>query len=398
MFLSVGTRLGPYEILSAIGAGGMGEVYRARDSKLDRDVAIKILPEAFAADPERVARFTREAKTLAALNHPHIAQIYGLEGSRWRQRAGDGAGRGPDAGGPDRAGPIPLAEALPIARQIAEALEAAHELGIIHRDLKPANIKVRDDGTVKVLDFGLAKALDPAASGVDAAGLTNSPTITSPAAMTAAGRDSRDGGLHGAGAGQGRAVDKRADIWAFGCVLFEMLTGQRAFPGDDVSDTLAAVLRADPEWAALPSDTPAAIRKLLRAAWRRTPSGGLSPQLTRVLRSTRRSVLRPGGASARLPGAACTVDSRYEGRAGRVVGCGCALRRRGCHSYGENDDSWNLGTSGRCASTSSRRLARCSQALIAPLASQCRRTGSTWCSALACQGNAISFGSAASTE
>ena len=187
MALSGGTRLGPYEILAAIGSGGMGEVYRARDSKLQRDVALKILPTAFAADPERRARFTREAQVLASLNHPHIAQIHGLEESSGVTALVMELVEGPTLADRISRGPVPLDEALPIAKQIAEALEAAHEQGIIHRDLKPANIKVTDDGTVKVLDFGLAKALDPTGSGVDAAGLTNSPTITSPAAMTQRG-------------------------------------------------------------------------------------------------------------------------------------------------------------------------------------------------------------------
>jgi eukaryotic-like serine/threonine-protein kinase len=264
MFLSTGTRLGPYEVLSAIGAGGMGEVYRARDTKLNRDVAIKILPELFAADPERVARFTREAKTLAALNHPHIAQIYGLEEAQGVSALVMELVEGPTLADRIAKGAIPLDEVLPIAKQIAEALETAHEAGIIHRDLKPANIKVREDGTVKVLDFGLAKALDPAGSGVDGAALTNSPTITSPAAMTQRGVILGTAAYMAPEQAKGRAVDKRADIWAFGCVLFEMLTGQRAFPGEDVSDTLARVLMKDPDWPALPADTPPSIRRLLR--------------------------------------------------------------------------------------------------------------------------------------
>lgn len=287
MFLTAGARLGPYEVQAALGAGGMGEVYRARDTRLDRTVAIKILPERFAADPDRVARFEREAKTLAALNHHHIAQIHGFEDAAG-QRAlvmecvegptlADVIGTALDAtvpdGGPGKAagvgvrgrvkkpGPLPIDQALAIARQIAEALEAAHELGIIHRDLKPANVKIRDDGTVKVLDFGLAKAMDPVGSAAGAA--TNSPTITSPAAMT------RQGVILGTAAymapeqARGRTVDKRADIWAFGCVLYEMLTGTRAFPGDDVTDVLAAVVRADPDWKALPAATPPLVRRLL---------------------------------------------------------------------------------------------------------------------------------------
>jgi serine/threonine protein kinase len=264
MALLAGARLGPYEITGPLGAGGMGEVYRARDSKLQRDVALKILPAAFAADPERRARFTREAQVLASLNHPHIAQIHGLEESSGVTALVMELVEGPTLAERIAHGPIPLAETLPIARQIAEALEAAHEQGIIHRDLKPANIKVTDDGTVKVLDFGLAKALDPTGSGIDAVGLTNSPTITSPAAMTQRGVILGTAAYMAPEQAKGRPVDKRADIWAFGCVLFEMLTGQRAFPGDDVTDTIVSVLGKEPTWDALPATTPSAICRLLR--------------------------------------------------------------------------------------------------------------------------------------
>src|SRR5438105_1931157 len=186
MGLTTGSRLGPYEILAALGAGGMGEVYRARDTKLNRDVALKILPAAFASDPDRLARFTREAQTLAALNHPHIAHIHGLEDAGGVRALVMELVEGEDLTEPIARGPIPIDQALPIARQIAEALEAAHEQGIIHRDLKPANIKLRADGAVKILDFGLAKAMDPLSSS-SASAVGNSPTLTSPAAMTAAG-------------------------------------------------------------------------------------------------------------------------------------------------------------------------------------------------------------------
>ena len=265
MALTLGTRLGPYEILSAIGAGGMGEVYKARDTKLDRDVAIKILPEAFAADAERVARFQREAKTLAALNHPNIAQIFGLE------QAGDVHAlamelvAGDDLSQRIARGAIALDEALPIARQIAEALEAAHEHGIIHRDLKPANIKVRPDGTVKVLDFGLAKALDPAPT----SDLSQSPTMS--VAATRAGVILGTAAYMSPEQARGKAVDRRSDIWAFGCVLYEMLTGKRAFKGEDVSDTLAFVITKEPDWAALPPNTPPALRGLLRRCMEKDP-------------------------------------------------------------------------------------------------------------------------------
>jgi Tol biopolymer transport system component len=261
MPLSAGTRLGSYQILSALGAGGMGEVYRARDTRLDRDVAIKILPEAFAADAERVARFQREAKVLASLNHPHIAAIYGLETADGVTALVMELVEGEDLAQRLTRGAIPLDEALPIAKQIAEALEAAHEQGIIHRDLKPANINVRSDGTVKVLDFGLAKALEPvAAPGAD---VTASPTITSPT-LTQRGVILGTAAYMSPEQAKGRAADKRSDMWAFGCVLYEMSTGNRAFRGDDVSDTLAAVLRGEPDWNALDPETPAAIRRLLR--------------------------------------------------------------------------------------------------------------------------------------
>ena len=228
MPLSAGTRLGPYEILSALGAGGMGEVYRARDTKLDRDVAIKILPEAFAADTERLARFQREAKTLASLNHPNIAHIHGLEESDGVRALVMELVEGEDLAQRIARGAIPVDEALPIAKQIAEALEAAHEQGIIHRDLKPANIKVRPDGTVKVLDFGLAKAMEP--TGVASPSVSQSPTITTPA-MTEAGMILGTAAYMSPEQARGKPVDKRTDIWAFGCVLYEMLTGQRAFDG-----------------------------------------------------------------------------------------------------------------------------------------------------------------------
>ncbi len=260
MALAVGTRLGSFEILSAIGSGGMGEVYRARDTKLNREVAIKILPEAFAADAERVARFQREARVLASLNHPHIAAIYGLENADGVTALVMELVEGENLAWRLARGAISLDEALPLAKQIAEALETAHEQGIIHRDLKPANINLRPDGTVKVLDFGLAKTTEPVFSSGDVA---QSPTITSPA-MTRIGVILGTAAYMSPEQAKGSAANKRSDMWAFGCVLYEMLTGSRAFRGDDVGDTLAAVLRSQPDWSALPRDTPAAIRRLLR--------------------------------------------------------------------------------------------------------------------------------------
>ena len=260
MALTPGTRLGPYEVVALIGVGGMGEVYRAIDTNLKRAVAIKVLPTSVAADAERLARFQREAELLASLNHPHIAAIYGLEDADGVKALVLELVEGPTLADRIAQGPIPLDEAIPIARQIAEAVEAAHEQGIIHRDLKPANIKLRSDGTVKVLDFGLAKALDPAPASIDA---SQSPTITSPA-MTRMGVIMGTAAYMSPEQARGKTVDKRSDIWAFGCVLHEMLTGRRAFEGEDISDTLANVLKIDPNWQALPAEVPAAIRALLR--------------------------------------------------------------------------------------------------------------------------------------
>jgi serine/threonine-protein kinase len=258
--LAPGTRLGPYEILSALGAGGMGEVYRARDAKLSRDVAIKVLPDTVAHDPDRLARFEREAKTLAALNHPNIAHIHGLEDSTGVPALVMELVEGPTLADRVARGPIPIDEALPIAKQIADALEAAHEQGIIHRDLKPANIKVRADGTVKVLDFGLAKAMEPA--GAASANAMNSPTLSMHA--TQAGIILGTAAYMSPEQASGKPVDKRADVWSFGVVLMEMLTGHRLFDGETVSHTLADVLRGPIDFQRLPAGTPREIRDLLR--------------------------------------------------------------------------------------------------------------------------------------
>src|SRR5258705_2388089 len=271
MTLSSGVRLGSYTILSSLGSGGMGEVYRARDSKLGREVAIKVLPELFAGDSDRLARFEREAKVLASLNHPNIAHIYGIEDSggvsALVMELVEGqtlaellwAGAGPRG--------LSLDEALPIAKQIAEALEAAHDQGVINRDRKPANVKDRTDSTVKVLDFGLAKALQP--SGPSSASAMISPTIS----------------IHGTQAGlilgtaaymspeqaRGKPADRRADIWAFGVVLFEMLAGRRPFDDGDMSETLAGILKSEPAWEALPGATPVALSRLLRRCLQKDP-------------------------------------------------------------------------------------------------------------------------------
>ena len=269
MSLLAGTRIGQYEILSPIGAGGMGEVYRANDTHLKRAVAIKVLPESVANDVDRLARFQREAEVLAALNHPNIAAIYGFAGMTSGGRAlVMELVEGEDLSVVIARGPMTLSEALPLARQIAAALEAAHDAGIIHRDLKPANIKVRADGTVKVLDFGLAKAVDSASA--SRADLSNSPTMTSPA-MTGMGMILGTAAYMSPEQAKGRAVDRRADVWAFGVVLCEMLTGRRAFQGEDVSDLLVSVLRDTPNFQDLPADTPAPVRRLLRRCLEKDP-------------------------------------------------------------------------------------------------------------------------------
>ena len=260
MALQPGTRLGPYEIAAQIGVGGIGEVYRATDTKLKREVAVKVLPSALAADPERLARFQREAEVLASLNHPNIAQIHGLEDADGIKALVMELVEGPTLADRIAQGAIPVDEALPIAKQIAEALEAAHEQGIIHRDLKPANIKLRTDGVVKVLDFGLAKALEPTGSDVL---MSQSPTITTPA-MTQAGMILGTAAYMSPEQAKGRTVDKRSDVWAFGAVLYEMLSGSRAFDAEDVSETLAAVLMKEPDWAALPATTAPTITTVLR--------------------------------------------------------------------------------------------------------------------------------------
>ena len=261
MVLHSGATLGPYSVTAKIGQGGMGEVWRARDTKLDRDVALKVLPEAFTADPDRLARFEREAKVLASLNHPNIGSIYGLEEAEGVRALVLELVEGPTLADRIKQGPIPLDEALPIAKQIAEALEAAHEQGVIHRDLKPANVKVKTDGTVKVLDFGLAKAFQPDASDP---GLSVSPTISLTAAATQMGMVIGTAAYMAPEQASGKTVDKRADVWAFGVVLFEMLTGTRPFVGDDVSKTLARVIDREPDWGALPKDVAPALTTYLR--------------------------------------------------------------------------------------------------------------------------------------
>jgi serine/threonine-protein kinase len=271
MALADGTRIGAYEVIALLGAGGMGEVYRARDARLQRDVALKILPEHLTSDPDRLARFQREAQVLASLAHSNIAQIYAIED------APAAAGRtralvlelveGPTLADRIAQGPLPLDEAVAIGRQIADALDAAHEQGIVHRDLKPANIKLRDDGTVKVLDFGLAKlgtdAAEPSSFG------TLSPTLS--LAFTEAGMILGTAAYMAPEQARGRKVDKRVDVWAFGCVLFEMLTGAKAFDGTDATEMIAAIVRGEPAWSALPADTPPGVVTLLRRCLQKDP-------------------------------------------------------------------------------------------------------------------------------
>ena len=275
MAILPGRRLGPYEILSAIGAGGMGEVYKAHDTKLARDVAIKVLPANFVNEPQRLSRFQREARMLAALNHPNIATIYGLEQSDGVTCLVMELVPGATLAERVKAGPLPVEEALRIALQIAEALEAAHEKSIIHRDLKPANIKVTPEGKVKVLDFGLAKAFEDDSTNED---MNNSPTLSRAATM--------QGVILGTAAymspeqARGRTVDKCTDTWAFGCVLYELVTGKQAFNGEDITEILASVMKSEPDWTALPAKIPTSIRTLL----------------TRCLRKDRRQRLADAGA------------------------------------------------------------------------------------------------------
>ena len=275
MALSPGTRLGVYEVTAKIGEGGMGEVYQARDTKLDRDVALKVLPEAFTSDPDRLTRFEREAKVLASLNHTNIGHIYGLEDDPSTSSGQEGVRAlvlelvdGPTLADRIAQGPIPIDESLSIANQIIAALEAAHEAGVVHRDLKPANIKVRRDGTVKVLDFGLAKAFQTDSSDVN---VSASPTVSLTAAATQMGMVIGTAAYMAPEQAKGQPVDKRADVWAFGVVLFEMLTGDRPFKADDVSLTLARVLDREPDWDTLDAGLPPALRVFLERCLAKDP-------------------------------------------------------------------------------------------------------------------------------
>ncbi len=270
MPIQPGTRLGPYQIAGLLGAGGMGEVYRARDTRLARDVALKVLPAALASDAQRMARFHREAQLLAAVNHPHIAAIYGLEEAGESRALVMELVEGPTLAERISGGPLPLEEVLPIARQVAEALEYAHEHGIIHRDLKPANVKLTPEGAVKVLDFGLAKVLHDDASAAD---IANSPTLS--VAATRAGLILGTAGYMSPEQAKGKPADRRADIWAFGVLLYELLTGQRAYAGETASEAIAHVITRDPAWQALPAATPERLRHLLRRCLTKDPRARL---------------------------------------------------------------------------------------------------------------------------
>jgi eukaryotic-like serine/threonine-protein kinase len=304
-------RLGAYDVVALLGIGGMGEVYRARDTRLKRDVALKILPASLAGDRDRLARFQREAEVLASLDHPHIGAIYGIEESDGTRALVLQLVEGDTLAGRVARGPLPLEDALPIARQIADALEAAHEQGIVHRDLKPANVKITPDGVVKVLDFGLAKLADPVGAGLPPSpkaladrrslgvggqtgpNVSQSPTITSPALMTGVGMLLGTAAYMSPEQAKGRPADKRSDVWAFGCVLYEMLTGKRAFEGEDVSDTLAAVLRGEPDQDRIPADVPASIRSLIDGCLKKDRKQRIGDIYTAIFLLRQRSVFAP---------------------------------------------------------------------------------------------------------
>ncbi len=319
MPLTPGSRLGPYEIVSPLGAGGMGEVWRAKDTTLDREVAIKLLPTAFTSDSERLARFEREAKVLASLNHPHVAAIHGLHDAGGRRFLSMELVPGEDLSQRLARGPLPVEEAMAAARQIIEALEYAHDRGIVHRDLKPANIKITPDGGVKVLDYGLAKAMvgDPSISG-PVSTPTMLPTITS--AGTAVGTILGTAAYMSPEQARGRPVDKRADIWAFGCVLWEMLTGRRAFDGETVTDVLAAVVTRDPDPNTLPSSTPPSVRRLLQRCLDKDPRTRL-----RDVGEARIVLAFPGGEEVAGAAADAGQATSARGRTGWIVGAILAL-------------------------------------------------------------------------
>jgi serine/threonine protein kinase len=338
-----GQRLGVYHILELLGVGGMGEVYRARDTKLGRDVALKVLPRLFSADPERLTRFEREARLLASLNHPHIAAIYGVEETSDVHALVLELVEGPTLAERVHRGPLPTAEAVRIARQIADALEAAHERGVVHRDLKPQNIKVKPDGTVKVLDFGLAKAVLAAANDADV-----SPTSTTPIDGTPDGIILGTTSYMSPEQSRGHAVDRRTDIWAFGCVLYEMLTGYPSFAGETISDTLAAVLKQEPDWQALSADTPPGIRSLLRRCLKKDPVDRLHDIANRDSGGHRPAC----GDDTNWPATTCSgsMDARNSvgrrggvGRGGAAGGAAAVSRHRFTRRFGDTSGSESAG-------------------------------------------------------
>ena len=326
MALTVGSRLGHYDVTALIGEGGMGQVYQATDTKLNRQVALKILPEAFATDPDRLARFQREAQVLASLNHPNIAAIHGLEDSEGTKALVLELVEGPTLADRIKQGPIPVDEALPIARQIAEALEATHDQSIIHRDLKPANIKVKEDGTVKVLDFGLAKAFEPQAGSVSA---SMSPTMSLTAAATQMGMVIGTAAYMAPEQAKGLTVDKRADIWAYGAVLFEMLTGKKQFEAGDVSEMLASVLIRDPDISSIGSHVPDHVRSVVRQCLVKDPKERLRD--IGDVRLAMRGVFETTVSAPSEPMVAPTLQVWQRPLPAALVGLAILIGRRACH-------------------------------------------------------------------
>ena len=316
MTLSDGQHLSHYKVLEKIGQGGMGEVYRAEDTNLSREVAIKVLPEQFTKDPQRLARFEREAKLLAQLNHPNIAAIYGFEKAEGVHFLALELVEGETLAKRVAKGPLPVEEALEVCRQIAEGVEAAHEKGVIHRDLKPANVKVTPEGKVKILDFGLAKAFEEE---VPEADISQSPTLTEE--MTRAGVILGTAAFMSPEQAKGQSVDKRADIFAFGCVLYELVTGKRAFQGETITETLGAIIHKEPNWDALPAESPPTLSTLLRRCRRDSPRRR-SHRVEPVAFSCFTARYPPGHQPACRPAVACSWRQFCTGAlAGRNPGC-----------------------------------------------------------------------------
>ena len=316
MTLNAGTKLGQYEIVAPLGAGGMGEVYRARDTKLNRDIALKLIPDIFAEDSQRMIRFQREAQLLASLNHANIASIYGVEESGGNFALVLELVEGVDLSEKLKSGTLPLDESLEFAIQIAEALEAAHERGVIHRDLKPANVMITTAGKAKVLDFGLAKALEGDGEGGQDPSQSLSPTLT--AAATKMGVIMGTAAYMSPEQARGKTADRRSDIWSFGVVLFEMLARKQIFAGEMVSDTLAAVLKDDPDWSLLPPDTPQPVADLLGRCLQKDPRRRL--QSIGDARIVLEDLIRPPAGSGTMPSMASGFASSMTGVAGTAAG------------------------------------------------------------------------------